>query len=41
MGHTVERMEDDELVGEKEAVAHGALVVEGSRVVARDGGVVI
>ena len=41
MGHTVERMENDELAGEKGAVAHGAFVMEGARVVARDWGVII
>ena len=37
----VERVEDDELAGKKGAVAHGALVVEGTSVVARGWGVVI
>ena len=41
MGHTIERVENDELVGEKGAVAHRALEIEGARVVARDWGVLI
>ena len=41
MGHMVEGVKDDDLVGQKETVAHGAFVEEGARVVARDWGIVI
>ena len=37
----IERVEDDELAGKKGAEAHGAFLLEGTRVVARGWGVVI